>query len=371
MGMVLTRLQLNSFRNYETLDLELEPGVSVFSGDNGQGKTNILEAVCYLGLLRSFRTSRIDLLKMRGGRNGFAVEGELRGADGASQRLSAVHAEKRRLAVDGLGVERAGEFINRFICVPFVLEDVEMIAGPAAERRRFLDICLCQEAPLYLAYLQRYLAALRQRNAVLREALRYGPSVLKAYDDLLVENGVPLLFMRQAFTERLNLQLERFSGMFFHDGRKLRARYASTLGKALDGETEPVVKSRFRELLAAGFAKDAEDGQTRTGPHRDELILHLGDRPLVAYASAGEQRIAALALRLASLEVLQRDVADGRSIVLLLDDVFGELDGFRRGDFFRALAYDQILVACTATPPELKGRCHEYFVSNGHCSRLN
>jgi DNA replication and repair protein RecF len=369
--MVLTRLKLNSFRNYETLDLELEPGVSVFSGDNGQGKTNLLEAICYLGLLRSFRTSRIDLLKMRGGRNGFAVEGELKDSAGLCQRLSAAHAEKRRLAIDGRPVDRAGEFINRFICVPFVLEDVEMISGPAAERRRLLDICLCQEAPLYLAYLQRYQAALRQRNAVLREALRYGPTVLQAYDDLLVENGVPLLFMRQAFTERLNLQLERFSGMFFHDGRKLRARYASTLGKSWETETEAMIKSRLREMLASGFAKDAEDGQTRAGPHRDDLLLQLGDRPLAAYASAGEQRIAALALRLASLEVLQRDVADGRSIVLLLDDVFGELDGFRRGDFFNALAYDQILVACTATPPELKGRCHDYFVSNGHCSRIS
>lgn len=370
--MTLRRLQLRDFRNYAALDLELEPGISVFAGANGQGKTNILEAVCYLGLLRSFRTLRNDDLRRTGAR-GFTVEGELELGNRRPLRLAVGHQEDRRhLSLNHLAVARVSEFIGQFLCVPFVPEDAEMLGGAASERRRFLDISLCQSRPPYLVALQRYLAALKARNAILRRRHPHPqPGFLQAYDTLLVREGTTLIHERHEFIGRLNAALEQLSPQFFHDGRQIRLRHACTIAKDPGTEADDALAAKFAEALKSRLPRDLEEGHTRCGPHRDDLEVELGGRPVAQFASGGERRIAALALRLAALGILREEEErfGGRPVVLLLDDVFGELDEYRRSDFFAALRHHQILVACTRTPPELEGQCQEYAVHAGTCER--
>lgn len=352
MSAFLANMRLQSFRNYATLDLPLAPGVSLFLGRNGQGKSNVLEAVCYLALLRSFRTQTPVVLR-QWSTSGFGIEGEL-GADDPLERhtLTVQSFERRSLRLDGKPVERASDFINQFHCVPLVPEDIELIRGPAQERRRFLDILCSQVHPGYLRHLQAHHEGVRSRNAVLRAGDSYPAHALGAYDEVLVGHGAEIEWGRRWVVQELNAHLAGLSEQLFGDGtKKVALEYSSFAGTAAEVAALAAV---YREELARSRTRDVREGRTCVGPHLANLAIHLAGRPVARYGSEGECRLTTLALRLASLAVIRAQAVADHAVVLLVDDVYGELDSTRREAFFRCVSEaDQTLITATEHPAEL------------------
>jgi len=354
----ISHLRLRHFRNYTSLERAFAPGLNLLTGENGQGKSNLLEAVHYLSLLRSFRTRKISDLKQWNAAYFFA-EAELaeneKGPAPAARRLSAAYRDARRLRRDGAVAHRASEFINAFLCVPFVPEDIGLINGGPAGRRRFLDIVLSQLSRSYLTHLNDYMVALKARNAMLRESRRYGPRALAAYEKIMAEHGGHIIYARHAF-------IAEFATRYREAGARLSCDtgFALNMRYCLNGIAEHTVRqgpaqchAALAELLTREQARDIEQGQTRCGPHRDELLLLLDGRPLAAFGSEGQCRTAALALRLTAAEHLSATLAEA-GVVLLVDDVLGELDRRRQAAFFAEFRRaGQVFMACTEIPAGL------------------
>jgi len=319
-------LSLRDFRNFERLDLDIPRAGLAVVGDNGQGKTNLLEAIYYLSFLRSIRGAR-DADVVRFGAPAFFVEASLCTPDAHRVAIGFERAgRKKRVRIDGVVAERMSEALGALPAVMFSPGDVEIVAGAATARRRFLDIMLALSSRAYLRALQQYRAALDRRNAVLRDAARRGTSPfdeIAVWERPLAEHGAHLARARRVWIAQV---AERFTERCESLGERGRAeiRYATAVD--VNAESPEVA---LAEALAAKRHADLRHGVTQVGPHRDDIALLLDGRELRAFGSAGQQRTAAIALRTLEAETL-RDARD-TAPVFLLDDPFAELDERRAG----------------------------------------
>ena len=365
---MLFRLVLDHFRNYEHQSLVFGEGVNALIGANGQGKTNILEAIYFLSLLRSFRTSQLSHL-LFSGTGQFSLYGEIASATGGITRLGVSHGIERKLMRDGRPVHKSSEFVFQFICAPFLPEDLQVIKGAPGGRRRFLDIALCQMSPPYLKALQEFNDALHSRNAMLKVPGRYPKAVITAYDSVLADRSAMLETMRLELARRLNAAVERQSGVFFPDGRKMAVNFVSGIGRLL--ETPPddpaEVREKYLRSLEENFERDCRHGSTNNGPHRSDLACMLNGRSLANFGSEGECRTAAIALRLALLEILKEEHGE-KNVTILVDDVLGELDATRRDAFLsQIIASGQVIFAGTQLPAEFPQDTRVFTVDRGTC----
>lgn len=322
--MRLGRLEVRGFRNLRDGELEWAPEGALFLGANGEGKTGLLEAMAYPALFRSLRGAPDAELATFGG-PGFRVVVE---ADAPpTVRLEAAwHGSPRRkqVLVDGAPPARLADAVGRWLAVAFLPADVALAAGPASERRRFLDRMLSVAERTYLGSLIAYRAALAQRNAALRQGR---PDLARAFDPPLAEAGAALVRRRFAWAEWAG---SRFGAELAALGEPAPATL-EYLGQAAlaDPGTWPAA-------LAAAESRDAARGMTTLGPHRDDLRLTVAGRLLRTFGSSGQQRSGAVALRLLELETVR--AARGTEPVLLLDDVYAELDGRRQERLAERLA---------------------------------
>lgn len=325
----LASVVLRDFRNFERLDLHLPEDGLVVVGENGQGKTNLLEAVYYLQLLRSVRGARdVDLVRF--GAPGFHVQG-VRG-NGRRIAVGFERASRRkRVALDGAAVPRLSDGIGSLPAVMFSPTDVELVGGAPVARRRYLDILLALTSPPYLAALQRYRGALARRNAALRDAARIGRADARVtvWDAPLAESGGVLWQHRRDWVAAV---AERYRELCAGIGEAgvSTLRYAS----ALDAGGEPA--AAIAAALEAKLSLDVRRGMTQAGPHRDDLVLSLDGRDLRTFGSAGQHRSAAIALRMLEWETLRESC--GSAPLLLLDDPFAELDGRRAARILNLLS---------------------------------
>ena len=361
---MLTRLAVRDFRNFTQLDVDVPSRGIVIVGENGQGKTNLLEAVAYLSLLRSMRGAR-DADMIRFGAPALHVRAELSPpATVHSVGVGYERSTKRKKAVlDGVEQSRLTSALGALPSVGFSPADVSLVAGSPGERRRYLDVALALSSRAYLLALQQYRAALVRRNAVLRQAQRdAGRSKVHAlaeqasvWEPVLAEQGAIVTSLRQQFVRN---HAERFSQLSVAIGEQqpVTMRYSPSSGNTdaaseeADHETPSAHAHRFREQftqsLAHHRAQEMRRGMTLVGPHRDELGLLMGGRELRTFGSAGQQRSAAIALRLLELATL-RDAIGGTPL-LLLDDPFAELDLGRASRVLALLedaGVDQVLLA--------------------------
>jgi DNA replication and repair protein RecF len=330
---MLTHLKLRDFRCFETLEFEAVPGAQFFIGDNAQGKTSILEAVCVLLRLASPRSSVLGPLVRLGARE-FSVQGR------CDQRQLQVRfgPEGRKLSLDGEEQSGAAEYLRVARLVYFANTDLELVRGPAGGRRRFLDFLGSQLEPLYRANLLAYEKALRSRNRLLKAAsIRWRE--VEAYDQPLLQAGDLLSDLRRSLVAELSpwatrAQRDIGEGSSFSSEEALSLEYQSGSGE------------NFAAALAASREEERRLRQTVAGPHRDDLILRLGGQPAGVFGSEGQQRTLALALKLAQAGLLES--TSKTAPLLLLDDIFGELDPYRRNALLAALpARSQQLVATT------------------------
>ena len=318
---MLSSLQLNQFRCFETLRLELGEGVTLFVGDNAQGKTSILEAACVLLRLQSPRASGVgDVVRFEN--DAAAVSGEFGDSELRSQYREG-RGRGRSLAVDGETQRRPGDYLRASGRVVWMAnDDLVLVRGGGDGRRRYLDFMASQLVPAYRPALKAYEKALRSRNSLLkRDAVPKWPEI-DAYTQLLAEHGAVLTRQRRDLVaELLPLAQEAqalISGCRPSEGEDLVLEYRSAAGDNDDLTAE----------LLARRGEEARRRQTVAGPHRDDLVLTINGMPAAKFASEGQQRTLALALKLAQARLFVE--RGGEPPVLLIDDVFGELDPGRR-----------------------------------------
>lgn len=326
--MFVERLELAEFRSYESLSLEFGAPLGLIAGGNGQGKTNLLEAIALLAGGRSPRTAR-DGEMVRRGTPEAAVRGLVRRTQRESVALAVgIRADGAKTVKVGGLPRRLGELIGELTAVLFLPDDLALVSGAPERRRAFLNGALGQIDRRYLTALGRYRQALRQRNELLRtaEQRRLDEALLLVYDDQLAAEAAVLMAARVEFIAALGREAAavhaRLSG-----GERLRLEYQPSvpLPEATD---EPALAAQVAEHLVAARSRELRRGITLVGPHRDELALELDGRSARQFASQGQQRTAALALKIAELRCLT--AAAGEPPVLLLDDVLSELDAGRR-----------------------------------------
>jgi len=334
--MHLARLRLRDFRNYPRLDAHFPPGFHLLLGDNAQGKTNILEAIYLLATLRSFRGVGGQPM-IRQGAKGYFVGATVVG-QGEHEIKAYWSLRERQLTLDGQPVRRLGDYLGTLRTVVFCTEDLQLIKGPGRARRRYLDLLLTQTQPGYLGLLQRYAQALRSRNALLKQSL-LDEAALESFSQELIARGNEITQHRRALEPQLAELVRAAAAGVAPETEELRLVY------------QPSVKEDFAVQLAQSRPRERTWRMTLVGPHRDELQLLLQDRSAAQFASEGQKRTLALALKLAQAELLTR--THGVPPVLLIDDVMGELDRRRRGGFLPLLervqaARGQVFLTATA-----------------------
>jgi DNA replication and repair protein RecF len=341
------RVSIRDFRNLRRLDLVLPADGLALVGDNGQGKTNFLEALHYLQLLRSFRGAH-DQELVSFGAPGFHLAATLHGARAREVSVGFERAGKRkRVRVDGVEPPRLTDALGLFPAVIFSPQDASLVSGPPGVRRRFLDVMLALTSRPYLTALQQYRAALARRNAALREsgvpAARLEHRVA-VWEPVLAEHGAVLLAARHAWTEAHTAQYTELCRAIGETGTA-QMQYVSAVDRA-QGD----LATMLRELLEQKRSLDMRRGFTHVGPHRDDLALTLDEHELRTYGSAGQQRTAAIALRL--LEAATLRARTGREPVVLLDDPFAELDTRRAGRILELLTEEGSGQTVLAVPRE-------------------
>jgi DNA replication and repair protein RecF len=335
---LLGHLALRDYRNLASVDLEVPAEGLVLVGRNGQGKTNLLEAVHVAHALRSFRGSR-DQDLVRFGSPAAFLGFSLRGA--AVQRLGVGIPRDgggKRLTLDGVESSRVTDAFATLPSVVVSPRDVALVAGPPQERRRYLDLMLSCTVPGYLAALQRYRAALVRRNAALRAAPDTPNAELQVavWEPALIDAGTTIWLARRAWVANMSRQIADLCEAI-GEGARFAARLQGTARDAgRGGEDTEGLRSEFAAQLAADRHADLQRGMTLHGPHRDDLLLLLGGKMARSFGSAGQQRTIAIAMRLAEARTMFN--ASGRLPLLLFDDPFAELDRQRAARVLEVLS---------------------------------
>lgn len=355
--MIIKSLELKDFRNYETLAINFGPGTNILYGDNAQGKTNILEAIYLAATTKSHRGTRDgDIIRFG------SEEGHIRimlFKNDVDTKLD-IHLRKSRtkgIAIDGKKIKKAADLLGLLNVVFFSPEDLNIIKNGPGERRRFTDMELCQLDDFYLYNLNNYNKIVNQRNTLLKDVY-FNPSLketIEIWDSQLVSYGSKVIERRKSFTDQLNEVIgpvhEKLSG-----GREsLRIIY------------EPNVEIEdYEKELSSSTERDIKSKMTNVGPHRDDFIFMVGDIDIRKFGSQGQQRTAALSLKLAEIEIVKRLIND--TPILLLDDVLSELDSGRQQFLLESIGDVQTIITCTGVEDFINSRLEIdklFNISNG------
>lgn len=334
--MIIHSLELSDFRNYGLLNIEFDKGTNILFGDNAQGKTNILEAIFLCATTKSHRGSKDrDIVSFQ------AEESHIRAyvQKGEDEIRIDMHLRKNKskgIAIDGVRIRKAAELLGTVNVVFFSPEDLSIIKSGPAERRRFVDMELCQLDSFYLYNLNHYNRIVNQRNRLLKDLFQ-NPSLrdtLSIWDSQLVSYGSKVIERRRSFVQQLG---EIISGIHFRlSGGKER----------LEIVYEPDVdEAHFEEALFQGQERDIRMKMTGTGPHRDDFSFLANGVDLRRFGSQGQQRTAALSLKLSEIELVKKMTKD--TPILLLDDVLSELDSKRQNYLLNSIGDIQTIITCT------------------------
>ena len=345
--MRLNNIELRDFRNYESLSLEFDPGVNLIVGDNAQGKTNLLEAISYLGSGKSFRAQKTKEMIRFGadfadlGGNVFAEERE--------QTLRWVlfsGSRPRQIWRNGAKKKTAGEIAGVLPTVLFCPEDLMVLKTGAAARRRLGDHALSQLRPNYDAALAEYNRILDQKNRILKDHFDNSAlmEILPEYNTRLCQVGALLISYRARFYDSLGKAAAKYHGQFSGGAEEFMLQY-----QTVSNVTDPfapisTLTGQLQEHLERHYRAELETAQCLTGPHKDDFTVTLSGIDLKAYGSQGQTRTAAISLKLAQRELMGREF--GEEPVLLLDDVLSELDPGRQDFVLNQIVSGQVFITC-------------------------
>jgi DNA replication and repair protein RecF len=355
--MKIISLDLLNFRNYERLSLEFGAGTNILYGNNAQGKTNLLEAVYMSGTSHSQRLSK-DRDMIRFG----CDEAHIKTFAENKNRRNRIDIHLRKIkskgiAVNQLPVKRASDLFGIINLVSFSPDDLNIIKNGPSERRRFIDQELCQIDKIYLNDLKDYNKALDQRNKLLKDIRnnRSLISTLDVWDEILVKSGINIIKRRRQFISDLSLIVKSI-----HDGLTMGS-------EEIEIRYEPsAYDEKFADILFMSRDRDLEIMQTTTGPHRDDISVMVNNTDMRKFGSQGQQRTCALSLKLSEIELMKEKT--GEYPVLLLDDVFSELDVKRQKNLLSYIEKTQTLITCTGLDESINDRIKAdkiFYVENG------
>src|SRR5688572_19052064 len=353
-SLAFRELRLRQFRNFSELEQSFPAAGVAIIGENGSGKTNLLEAIYYLEIFRSFRGAQDEQL-VHFGAEAFHVRGRLADPGSrAQQEITAgfeLRGRRKKVTQNGIEPDRLGDALGGLGAVIFSPADVELVRGSPAERRRFLDIVLSLNRAGYLSALQQYRQVLRQRNASLRDAR--AAAAMHAWDEALVDSGTSIMLAR---AEWLQQNGDAFTRRYrtISGGTDVVWQYRPGVARggeaAMAGDAE-ALRTGFRAELERLAPRERERGATLAGPHRDEVgFLTSGENDLRDYGSGGQVRTAAIALRMVEADTIR--ARRGSNPLILLDDVFAELDRPRSVRIFELLETEQPGQAVLTAPKE-------------------
>ena len=343
--MIIEKIDLNQFRNYDSMTLRPHEGVNIFFGPNGSGKTNLLEAVHYCSLGRSHRlTQDINAVRIgeKGGSCCMTVSGKY-GRNRIEVRLRPGESSVKSVWIDEKKVSRLSEMMGVLRCVMFSPEDLDLIKEGPAVRRRYLDMMISQMDRSYFVALQRYRAALDQRNAILRNArisFTEPDEMIQDFEQAMAEYAGEICEKRIRYTKILSeLGKQLYRDISGRSQECFSVQYHPCF--KWDGEN----RDAYLKALRESRSEDLRLGSTSAGPHRDDLLLSLNNKNMKLYASQGQMRTAALSLKLAQLNIFRQVTGD--QPVLLLDDVMSELDVKRRTNLLELIEGVQAFITCS------------------------
>lgn len=343
--MLIRSIELKNFRNYGELQISFDTATNILFGDNAQGKTNILESAYVSATTKSHKGSR-DKEMIRFGED----EAHIRTLVSKNEQdfQIDIHLKKNRakgIAINQIPIKKASELFGILNIVFFSPEDLNIIKNGPTERRRFLDLELCQLDKIYLSDLTAYNKVLKQRNTLLKDMV-FRPELkdtLSIWDEQLVEYGKRIIRRRQVFVDDLREVVQEIHSNLSGNRELLTLRY------------EPNVESIFFEdELFHASERDRKLCQTSVGPHRDDISFLIGDVDIRKYGSQGQQRTAALSLKMSEIELVKRSISD--TPVLLLDDVLSELDSNRQNYLLNSIHDIQTIITCTGLDEFIKNK---------------
>lgn len=362
--MRISRLSAVDFRNIEQVRLAFDGDRHFFHGPNGQGKTNLLEAIGLLTALRSFRTNDLGALVRWDRREAgllFRIEHEHHGETQVEFRL---RKTTREILWDGEKQPRFSDFVGRFPVVPMSSQDIQLLRGSPGLRRRFIDLTFSAIDADYMGHLRRYHRALQERNRLLKQ--RAGPAELTAFERILIPAGTAIMAGRRRHLERFGCRVADHYHAISQTDEAPAFRYKPDIAGAAEADAQD---EAFARILHDNRERDTILKSTSKGPHRDEITFGVFGRSAETAGSEGQQRGLVLALRLAQADLF-RDAHQTEPIILA-DDVLGELDAHRRAAFWQAVSGSTQVFATGTRPPEAAGDLPwvKYTVSGGEVSR--
>lgn len=343
--MIVKSLELNHFRNYETLTIDFEEGTNILYGNNAQGKTNILEAIYLSGTTKSHKGSKDKEIIQFGN-----DESHIRTfvcKQGKEFQID-MHLKKNRskgIAINRIPIKKASELFGILNIVFFSPEDLNIIKNGPSERRRFMDLELCQLDKIYLSNLAKYNKILNQRNKLLKD-IYFRPDLrdtLPIWDTQLVEYGRKIIESRRKFVGQLNEIVTSIHSSISGGREEMILTY-----------DPDIAEDYFEEELAKVQEKDLKLGQTTIGPHRDDLLFTIGGVDIRKFGSQGQQRTSALSLKLSEIELVKKVIKD--TPILLLDDVLSELDSSRQNYLLNNIRDTQTIITCTGLDEFIRNR---------------
>lgn len=343
--MHLRELILRNYRNYVKLELNFNSNLVIFTGKNGQGKTNILESIYLSCTGRSHRTPK-DRELIRWGENFSYVKTFVEKKEGRkSVEIFIQTKEKKKVKINGIEANRIGELMGHLNGVIFSPEDLKLIKEGPVERRRFMDMEISQIKPRYFYYLQSYNRILNQRNNLLKEIQRK-PSLkktLSVWDEQMAEVGGNIIYFRNLFSEKLSEISKCIHREISTGTEELQVHYKPSI-PFKDGLMEEI-QENFLSILSREQNKDIDRGSTLNGCHRDDVLFNVNGVDIRTYGSQGQQRSVALSLKLSELELMYKE--SGQYPILLLDDVMSELDPYRQRMLLEYLNKVQTFITTT------------------------
>ncbi len=361
--MILENISLINFRNIEETKIEFDKGLNVLIGDNGQGKTNILESVYFCATGRSHRT-RFDNELISFGKNESHIKSKI--ACDTEKSTIDIHIKyglNKGIAINGIPIKKLGDLFGNLKVVLFSPEDMQLINGGPSLRRRFMDIQICQMDRIYYFYLQRYYKALRQRNTLLKRQIKVSDALkeeVNVWNVQLEEYAKIIIAKRRSFIEKISERASKIQSSLTENSEELKIRY-----------TPNVNENEFYEKLLKGIEKDVYYKTTLLGPHKDDLQFSINDLDVKTYASQGQKKSCAISVKLAEIETIKEETGDYP--VLLLDDILSELDAGRQSFLFESITHVQCILTATGVEEILHKiikNANIYNVSKGLVSKF-
>lgn len=351
--MIIKKIKLFHFRNYEEQEILLNPSLNIFHGNNAQGKTNIIESIYLCAIGKSFRTSK-DKELIQFEKEGASVFIEYEKSDREGSVKVDINT-KKSIFVNGIKIKKLSELLGNLHIVIFTPDDIQILKEGPQKRRRFLDVMIGQLRPNYVHCLNLYNQTLEQRNNYLKQIrLENKPEeMLEIWDEKLAEYGEKIFLYRNEFMEKIKQKINLIHQNITEKTEELKLEYESNCSN----------KQEYLALLKERRKLDIIKGFTTKGVHRDDFMIYINGELVNVYGSQGQNRTAVLSLKIAEMQVIYDEI--GEYPILLLDDFMSELDEKRRKNFLEHIENTQVIITCTDKIENLNRSSQLFQVEKG------